>query len=141
MGVFRSIVQSFVLPMLHARQDLAFGGSIALQFIGDDHAWDVLESFEELAKKAFRRVCVASALHQDIEHVAVLINGSPEIMRFPVDLQIHAHPGAIYHRSEGDDGATRWRTFAQISNTIAERFHSSRQLLVARRPLFHITRN
>src|SRR5258708_6711303 len=83
-GVFRSIVQSFVLPILHPRQDLAFGGSIALQFIGDDHAGDIVQSFEELPKKAFRRVCVASALHQDIQHVAVLINGSPEIMRFPI---------------------------------------------------------
>jgi hypothetical protein len=52
-GIFRSIVQSFVLPMLHARQELAFRCSLALQFIGDDHAWDILEPIEELTEKSF----------------------------------------------------------------------------------------
>ncbi len=55
-------IQAFVLPMLHARQDLAFRCSIALQFIGDDHAWDVLQSLEELAEEAFRCFFVAAAL-------------------------------------------------------------------------------
>ena len=71
MGVFRSIVEPFVLPMFHARQDLAFGGSIALQFIGDNHAWDVLEPFEKFAEKSFGGVLVAAALHQDIKHITV----------------------------------------------------------------------
>ena len=100
--------------MLHPRQDLAFRCSIALQLIGDDHAWNVLKPFEEFAEKPFGRVLVASALHEDIQHIAILIYGPPEVVRFPVDLQIHAHPGAICHRSKGDDGATRWHTFAQI---------------------------
>jgi hypothetical protein len=83
--MFRPIIQAFVLAMLHTRQELAFGGSIALQFIGDDHAWSILESFEELPKKSFRRLCVPSALYQDIQHVAVLIDGSPQIRPFPID--------------------------------------------------------
>jgi hypothetical protein len=91
-GIFRSIVESFVLPMLHAWQDLAFGCSIALQFVGDDHAWDVLESFEELPKKASRRVCVPSALDEDIEHVAVLIHGSPQIIPLSTDREKDARP-------------------------------------------------
>jgi len=37
------------------------------------------------AEKAFRRVCVPPALHQDIQHVAVLIDGSPQIRPFPID--------------------------------------------------------
>ncbi len=90
--IFRPVVQSFVLPMLHAWQDLAFGCSIALQFVGDDHAWDVLESFEELPKKAFRRVCVPSALDEDIEHVAVLIHGSPQIIPLSTDREKDARP-------------------------------------------------
>ena len=38
----RSIVESFVLTMLDASQDLAFRCSITLQLIGNDHAWNVL---------------------------------------------------------------------------------------------------
>src|SRR5260370_37033622 len=75
--------------MFHARQDLAFGCSIALQFIGNDHARDVLQPFEELTEEFFGRVLVASALHQDIEHIAVLINSSPQIVGFAVDFQIN----------------------------------------------------
>jgi hypothetical protein len=48
--------------MLHARQELAFRRTIALQFIGNDHARDVLESFEKLAEELFGRVLIASAL-------------------------------------------------------------------------------
>ena len=36
-----------MLAVLHARQDLTFRRSIALQFISDDHAWDVLEPYAE----------------------------------------------------------------------------------------------
>src|SRR5258708_31036813 len=68
-GVFRSIVEPFVLAMLYSRQDLAFGRSIALQLVGDNHARDVLQPFEELPKKSFARLCVALTLHQDIQHV------------------------------------------------------------------------
>jgi hypothetical protein len=87
--MFCSIVESFVLPMFHCRQDLACGRAIAFQCIRNDHAWDVLESFEEFAKKAFGCVFVPSALDQDIQHISILVSSPPEGMRFPVDLQIH----------------------------------------------------
>jgi hypothetical protein len=58
--------ESFVLPMLHPWQDFAFRCAIALQLIRNDHAWDILESYAELPKKAFRRVFVPSALYQNI---------------------------------------------------------------------------
>jgi hypothetical protein len=74
-----------MLPMLPALQDLAFRRSIAFEFIGDDYAWDVLESYAELPKKSFRCLFVPSALYKDIEHVAILIYGPPERVRFSVD--------------------------------------------------------
>jgi hypothetical protein len=97
--------------MLHARQDLAFGCSIALQLIGDDHPWDVVESFEELAKKTFRRVCVPSALDKDIQHVAVLIDGSPQIRPFPIDGEKDARP-ACHLSPHG--GRRRRSSFAYV---------------------------
>ncbi len=62
MRVLRSIVQPFVLPVLHAREDLTFRCSIAPQRIGNNHARDVLEPFEELAEKSLRSFagCVGS---------------------------------------------------------------------------------
>ncbi len=87
--VLGSIVQSFVLAMLHTRQNLPFSRSITLQLIGDDHAWHIHESFEQLAEKSFRCFFVASALHQDIQHVAILIHGSPEVMLLASNREHH----------------------------------------------------
>jgi hypothetical protein len=82
MRIFCSIVQPFVLSMFHSRQDFTLGSPITLQFIGDDHPRHIAQFFEELAKESFRCLCVASALHEDIEYVAILIYCSPEVMLF-----------------------------------------------------------
>ena len=39
--VLRSIIEIAVLAMFHPWQDLALGGSVTLELIGDDHARDV----------------------------------------------------------------------------------------------------
>ena len=85
MRIFRPVVQSFVLPMLHARQDLAFRSPIPLQPIGDDHARNVVHPFEQLAEKSLRGLFVALALHKDIEHISVLIHRWPQIMSLATD--------------------------------------------------------
>ncbi len=76
MRIFRSIVQSFVVPMLHAGQDFPFGSSISLQLVGDDHVWRVTEPLIGLAEKVLAGLLFASALHQDVQHVAILIDRS-----------------------------------------------------------------
>jgi len=78
--IFSTIVQPFVLTVLHARQDFSFRRAITLQFIGDNHARNVLQFFKKLAKESFGSVLVASALHEDVEHIAVLVYCSPEVM-------------------------------------------------------------
>src|SRR5919108_1702667 len=80
MGVLRSVIQIPMLTISHARQELSLGGFITLQLIRDDDLWSVLASFEEITEKLLRRLLVTPALHQDIENVAVLIDGPPEIM-------------------------------------------------------------
>ena len=38
MRVLRTVVEIPVLPMFRAWKNLALGGSVALEFVGDDHA-------------------------------------------------------------------------------------------------------
>lgn len=109
--------------MLYTWQDLAFCGSIALPFIGDDDAWRVLEPFEELTEEAFCRVCVPSALHLDIQHIAILINRPPQVVDLPIDAGERPHPDAICLPTCYDVFSTHEQTFARISDTIAEPFH------------------
>ncbi len=85
MGILRPIVQAFVLAVLHARQHLLFGRAIAAQLIGDQHTWDVLTPLQQLPKELLGRALVSSALHQDIEHIPMLINCSPEIVQLAID--------------------------------------------------------
>ncbi len=46
-------------------------------------------AFQQVAEEAHRRMCIASALHQHINGIAVLIHGSPEILRFALDGHKH----------------------------------------------------
>jgi hypothetical protein len=75
--VFGAIVEIAVLPMSHAGQHLAFSRPIAGQFIGNNDAGHVGERFEELPKEFLRSRLVPPALHQDVEHVPVLVDGAP----------------------------------------------------------------
>jgi hypothetical protein len=89
MRIFGPVVQSFVLPVLHARQDLAFRSPITLQLIGNDHTWHIRQSFEELAEKSLRSMLIASALNQDIEHIPSLLHRSPERVFFSTNAEHH----------------------------------------------------
>jgi hypothetical protein len=52
----------------------AWRHTVALQLIGHNHPGHVRQPFEELAEERRRGGRVAPALHQDIEHMAVLIH-------------------------------------------------------------------
>src|SRR5260370_11139876 len=73
--------------MLHARQDLTFGCTITSEFIGNNHSRNVLQPFQQFTEKSLGSLCVTSALHQDIKHVAMLIHRAPQIVLLPVDLE------------------------------------------------------
>src|SRR5262245_42414015 len=46
--------------------------AIALQLFRDNDAWHVLQPLEQRTEKLLRRLRVAPALHQDVEHGVVL---------------------------------------------------------------------
>jgi hypothetical protein len=97
-GVFRPVVRIAVLPMLDAGQALAYRGIVASQLISDDHSRDVREAIEPLAEELFRSCLIPAALHEDIEDVPVLIDGTPEIVACALDphkhfLHCHVSPG------------------------------------------------
>jgi len=83
--VLSTVVQVPVLPMLHARQELAHGRAVALQLIRDEHPWDILTAFEELTEEFLRSLLVPPPLHQDVEHHAIMIDRPPEIVPLLID--------------------------------------------------------
>ena len=87
MRVLAPVVEVAALTMFHSGQELAFGGTVALELIRDDHPWHVLQAFEQLAKELLRSLFVPPTLHQDIEDVVVLIYRAPPVMAFAMDRQ------------------------------------------------------
>ena len=71
--------------MLNTRQDLALGSAIGAKFVCHDGSRHIAQALQQLAKEALGRLRVAAALDQHIEHVAVLINGPPEVVQFASD--------------------------------------------------------
>jgi hypothetical protein len=87
MGILGPIVETFMLSVLHTGQHLLFSCCIARQLIRDQHAWNILIAREQLPKELLGSLFVPSALHQDILHVAMLIDRSPQIMQFASDFK------------------------------------------------------
>jgi hypothetical protein len=88
-GVFRTVVQVSVLSVLYVREYVPLRSPIAFELIRDDDSWDVGQPLEELAEELLCSVLVAPPLHQDVEDVAILIHGAPEVVAFTVDRQTH----------------------------------------------------
>ena len=74
------IVEAFMLAVLDAGHDLPLGGSVAAQFVGDQHTRRPQLPFQKLAEQAFGGLLVAPALDQNVENEALLVNRAPEPM-------------------------------------------------------------
>src|SRR5262249_38670519 len=88
-GVLRAIIQIPVLAMFYSRKNLSLGGPVALQLIGDDHPRYVRHSFEQLAEELLRRSLVPPTLHENVQHVALLIHSPPQVVVLALDGQKH----------------------------------------------------
>ena len=75
--------------MFYLGKQLAPGDTVASQLISHDHAWHVLKAFQQAAKEALRGFGVPPWLNQDVEHNAVLIDGTPKIVLHAPDPDEH----------------------------------------------------
>jgi hypothetical protein len=84
-GVFGTIVQIAVVLMFHTGQCHALGGAVALELVGDDHPWYVGQALEQLPEEFLSRMLVPPILDQNIEDMAILIDGPPEVVSLATD--------------------------------------------------------
>src|SRR5215475_7873990 len=73
--------------MLNAGHDLSFCRAVACQLIGDHNAWRSHLLLQQLAQQPLGRLLVASALDQNIEHDPGLVDGAPQPVLHPGDLE------------------------------------------------------
>jgi hypothetical protein len=73
--------------VFHAGQYLTLRRTEALELIRDDDAWHIPQALKELAEKLLRRLLVATALHQNVEDVVVLIHRAPQVIALTMNRQ------------------------------------------------------
>jgi hypothetical protein len=87
MRVLTTVVEVAALAVFYTRQNLTFGRPVALEFVGNHHTRDVMESLEQLAEKLLGCLAVTSALHEDVEDIVALIHGPPQVIPLAIDRQ------------------------------------------------------
>jgi hypothetical protein len=87
--IVRSVVQSFVAPMLSPREHPLDGRHITRQFVRDNYSWLTTSCCEHAPQEGDGRLFVASFLDEDVQHEPILIYRSPQPVLPPADLQLH----------------------------------------------------
>jgi len=86
---FRSVVGGLVLAMFNARHHLFFRRGIASKSGRSHFNRGSFLAFQQLPKEAFGSAFILAALYQDIQHVTVLIDGTPKILALALNRYGH----------------------------------------------------
>jgi hypothetical protein len=87
MRVLAPVIEIPTLAMLDPWENLPLRRTGALQLVRNDDPRHILQALQQLAEKLLRRLFVASALHQNIQDIIVLIHRPPQVMAFAMDRQ------------------------------------------------------
>jgi hypothetical protein len=86
MGHFRSVVLVLRGAVNNRGQDRAVGGRIAAELVRDQSLRDTPLPFQELPEEALGRMPISPGLDEDVDRITVLVDGSPEILLSPLDV-------------------------------------------------------
>ena len=78
MRILRPIVQPFVLAVFDVQAHVLAHCSVGFELIRDHDARRPRGFLEQLPHKPLRSSLISSALNEDVENEAVLIDGAPE---------------------------------------------------------------
>ena len=63
----------------HGRHHRAACGRVAAELVRDQPSWDTALALQELPEESHGGVPIPSRLHEDVDDVAVLVHGAPQI--------------------------------------------------------------
>lgn len=72
--------------MIDGRHDISAGRAVVSQLVRDQLPRRAPLPFQQLAEEPFGRTGTAIPLHQDVDHVSVLIHGPPQVVALAPDL-------------------------------------------------------
>ena len=82
---FGSIVGVWLPTVNHVAKDGSYGSGVASQFIGNDPHWFGTLATQEFSKEPFCGALITIRLDQNVDHLPVLIDTTPQILLQPVD--------------------------------------------------------
>lgn len=82
---FRPVVRILAVVVNDTGHNGAVRGGIAPQFVGHQPPGFASLTFQEPTEEAFGGSLIATWLNQDVNHIPVLIDSSPEILPFPLN--------------------------------------------------------
>ncbi len=88
--ILRPIVQTLVSSVLGVRQHLSNGRQVACECVRDhDARFSTQLALKHLKQKAFSSCLITPLLDKDVEYDSVLIDGAPQPVALPADLERH----------------------------------------------------
>jgi len=82
---FGSVIRIDVVDVIYRGHDRTMSSIITSEFIGDQPSRFTSLAFEKTAEKAFSRTLIATTLHENINAIAILIHGPPQILALPLN--------------------------------------------------------
>ena len=122
MRYFDSIVRIRGCAVHDRRDQSTAGGLIARQLVGDQAARDGALCFQELVEESDRSSPIPSGLHEDVDHIPILVNRPPQVLRSA--LHPHEQLIEIPRISLADPAAAVAHTPARTSGTIGGSSHT-----------------
>jgi hypothetical protein len=90
MRILGPIVHPFVLTMIaNAKPQFPFGRTIRTQLVGDHDTGRSTLARQKFAYETLGSLGIAAFLHQNLQHKAILINGTPQKMLLALDRDNH----------------------------------------------------
>ena len=83
--ILRSIIQTFMLSVFNAWNQLFFSRPIASEFVGNDDSWGKTGGLEQFTEELLRGAFIAMTLHQDVEDLTVCIHRPPQVILLTLD--------------------------------------------------------
>jgi len=83
--VLGAIVEVAALAVLDIRQQFELRHTVAPKLVGYEDARHILQTLQQPLEETLCRRGVAAALHQDVEHDPVLIDGAPKMVQLALN--------------------------------------------------------
>ena len=84
MGILCPVIEVAMLAMFDSRENLSLGRSVALEFVGDEHARHVRQPLEEFTEELLCGLLFAPTLDENVQNV-VVIHRTPQVMALTVN--------------------------------------------------------